>query len=293
MTVLGARWFLATCPALAVALGLLVALTYGVGDFFGGIASKRNRPSAVVALSQAFGLATLVVVVLVDRGADPVSDDVVAGAASGSVGMIGVILLYRGLANGTMSVVAPITAVGAGVVPFAWGLITGERPTGLALAGVAAALLAVVLVSASDATAERTATRQDVLLALGAGTAFGVVFILLGSTEAESGMWPVLAARVASVTLVTTGVLLTRQTLRPAPGTVTTIAAAGVLDVTANGLYVLASREGLLSLVSVLSSLYPAATIVLARLVLHERMRAAQVAGIVLALAGVGLIAAG
>jgi drug/metabolite transporter (DMT)-like permease len=278
---------------LAVVLGLLVALTYGVGDFFGGVASKRNPPTAVVALSQLCGLTALAAVVLLDRGADPLADDLLAGAAAGSVGMIGVILLYRGLAYGTMSVVAPITAVGAGVVPFAWGLITGERPSATALAGVAAALLAVALVSAADAVEDRTATRQDVLLALGAGTAFGIVFIFLGTTEAQSGLWPVVTARVASVTLVTTGVLVTRSRLRPEPGTVPSIAAAGVLDVTANGLYVIAVREGLLSLVSVLSSLYPAATILLARVVLRERMNRVQIGGIALALLGVSLIAAG
>src|SRR5687768_9233640 len=137
-------------PRLAVLLGLLVALTYGVGDFFGGIASKRNPPTVVVALSQAFGLVIMMLLVVVD-GRAPVWRDVGFGAAAGSVGLIGVILLYRGLAGGTMSVVAPITAVGAGVVPFAWGLLTGERPTGIALVGVAAALAAVALVSAADA----------------------------------------------------------------------------------------------------------------------------------------------
>jgi drug/metabolite transporter (DMT)-like permease len=204
-----------------------------------------------------------------------------------------VILLYRGLASGTMSVVAPITAVGAGGVRVEWGLLNGARPEAEALFGVAAALLAVALVSAADAAEEHTATRQDVLLALGAGAAFGVVFIFLGTTHEASGMFPVLAARVASVTLVTAGVLVTRQPLRPAAGTWGTIAAAGILAVTANGLYVVATREGLLSLVSVLSALYPAATIVLARVVLAERMNAKQLAGIALALTGVGLIAAG
>lgn len=277
---------------MAVLLGLLVAVTYGVGDFFGGIASKRNPPTVVVALSQSFGLVIMVLLVLVD-GRAPVWRDVGFGAAAGSVGLIGVILLYRGLAAGTMSVVAPITAVGAGVVPFAWGLLTGERPTGIALVGVAAALAAVALVSAADAVEDQTATRSDVVLALGAGVAFGMVFILLGETGEESGMWPVLAARLASVTLVTTGVLLTHQSLRPADGTLPTIGAAGALDAGANALYLLASREGLLSLVSVLSSLYPAATIVLARFVLRERMNTKQLAGIALALTGVALIAAG
>ncbi|HVM54084.1 MAG TPA: DMT family transporter [Acidimicrobiales bacterium] len=276
-----------------MALGLLVALSYGVGDFFGGIASKRNRPAAVVAVSQAIGLLALTAVILADRAADPVLDDVIAGGAAGSVGMIGVILLYRGLATGHMSVVAPITAVGAGVVPFLWGIATGERPSALALTGVVAALLAVALVSAADVVEDVTATRQDVLLALGAGAAFGIVFILLGTTESQSGMWPVFAARVMSVSLVTSGVLLTRQRLRPAPGSLPSIAVAGILDVTANGLYVLATREGLLSLVSVLSSLYPAATIVLARVVLAERMNRTQLAGIALAMIGVVLISSG
>jgi drug/metabolite transporter (DMT)-like permease len=277
---------------LAVLLGLLVAATYGTGDFFGGMASKRNRPSAVVAVSQGFGLVALVAVVAVDGGSR-IGDDLVAGALAGIAGLVGLILLYRGLARGTMSVVAPITAVGAGVVPFAWGVITGDRPSAVSLVGVVGALVAIALVSTADAVEDRSTTARDVGLAVVSGTAFGVLFILLGTTDEGSRMWPVLAARVASVTLVTGGVVVTRQSLRPAPGTLGTIAVAGVLDVLANVLYVLATREGLLSLVSVLSSLYPAATIVLARVVLRERMNRVQVAGVGLAIAGVVLIAAG
>jgi drug/metabolite transporter (DMT)-like permease len=277
----------------AVALGLLVAITYGTGEVLGGLASRRNPPTAVVAVSQTIGLLALVVIVAIDRGSAPIAHDVVAGAGAGSVGMIGIVLLYRGLANGTMSVVAPITAVGAGVVPFAWGVMTGERPSTVALVGVAAALLAVALVSAADAVEDARATRRDIGAALIAGCAFGVVFILLGSTSSESGMWPVLAARVASVTIMTTGVLLARRPFKPVPGSWRVVGVAGVLDVTANALYVLASRHGLLSLVSVLSALYPAATIVLARLVLTERINRTQLLGIGLALTGVTLIAAG
>jgi drug/metabolite transporter (DMT)-like permease len=277
----------------AVILGTLVAVTYGVGDFLGGLASKRNAPAVVVALSQACGLALMVLLVAVD-GSPLVWRDALIGAAAGSVGLVGVILLYRGLANGTMSVVAPVTAVSAAVVPLVWGLVTGDRPSVVALVGVAAALVAVALVSTADAIEDRTATRSDILLALLAGAAFGMVFVLLAETDESSGMWPVLGARVASVSLVTIGVLaILRQPLRPAPGTGRTIAGAGVLDAGANALYLLASREGLLSLVSVLSSLYPAATIVLARVVLHERMNRTQLLGVALALAGVVLIAAG
>ena len=283
---------MATCEALAVALGLLVALTYGTGDFLGGIASKRNPPSSVVAVSQSVGLLIMVALVLID-GSPIRWDDAARGAAAGSVGLIGVILLYRGLANGTMSVFAPITAVGAGVLPLVWGLLIGERPSALALVGAAIALVAVALVSTADAVEDRSATRADVALALVAGAAFGTVFVLLGSTDDSSGMWPVLAARVASVMIVTTVVLASRRPYRPATGTLRVVAGAGALDAGANALYLLATREGLLSVVSVLSALYPAATIVLARAFLHERMNRVQLAGIALALTGVVLIAAG
>jgi len=233
------------------------------------------------------------VLVTVD-GRAPVWRDVGAGAAAGSVGLLGVILLYRGLANGTMSVVAPITAVGAGVLPLVWGLASGDRPGALALVGVALALTAVALVSAADAAEETGAvTRTDVALALAAGAAFGTVFVLLGTTDESSGMWPVLGARVASVAIVTTGVLVTRRQWRPAPGSMPTVAGAGALDAGANALYLLATREGLLSVVSVVSSLYPAATIVLARVLLRERMNRVQLLGIAMALTGVVLIAAG
>lgn len=278
---------------MAVLLGTLVAVTYGVGDFFGGLSSKRNVPAVVVALSQTCGLVLMVALVIVD-GSELVWRDALLGAAAGSIGLVGVILLYRGLASGTMSVVAPVTAVSAAVVPLVWGLVSGDRPSAVALAGVAAALVAVVLVSTADAVEDSTTTRSDILLALLSGAAFGMVFVLLAQADESSGMWPVLGARVASVSLVTLYVVtIVRQPLRPAPGTAPTIAGAGLLDAGANALYLLASREGLLSLVSVLASLYPAATIVLARLVLHERMNRIQLLGVALALAGVVLIAAG
>src|SRR5262245_56294552 len=199
-----------------------------------------------------FGLAIMASLVLIERRAFA-SDDFFAGAAAGSIGLVGVVLLYRGLANGTMSVAAPITAVGAAVLPLLWGLATGDRPSGLALLGVVIALAAIALVSAADAVEdERGVMRADVALALVAGVAFGMVFVLLGTTDDTSGMWPVLGARVASVSLVTTALLAARRPFRPTPGTVPTVAGAGILDAGANALYLVASRQGLLSDVSVL-----------------------------------------
>jgi drug/metabolite transporter (DMT)-like permease len=184
--------------------------------------------------------------------------------------------------------------VGAAVLPLAWGLVNGERPSALALLGVALALLAVALVS-SPATDGMTipGRGREVALALVSGAAFGVVFILLGSSGSDSGLWPVFSARAASVSVMTL-VLLTRG-LRPAippSGTRATVAAAGILDVAANAVFVIAAREGLLSLVAVISSLYPATTVVLAHVVLHERVDRRQQVGLACALAGVLLIAA-
>lgn len=278
---------------MAVLLGLLVALSYGAGDFFGGLSSRRLTPVVVVQMSQFAGLLALTAALFLLPDQRFVGTDVARGAVAGTVGLLGLVLLYRGLAAGAMSIVAPVTAVGAAVLPLAWGLVNGERPSALALVGVALALLAVTLVS-SPATDGMTipGRGREVALALVSGAAFGVVFILLGSSGADSGLWPVFAARAASVSVMTL-VLLTRG-VRPAiprAGTRATVAAAGILDVAANAIFVVAAREGLLSLVAVISSLYPATTVVLARIVLHERVDRRQRIGLACALAGVLLIA--
>jgi drug/metabolite transporter (DMT)-like permease len=248
-----------------------------------------------VAASQASALLLLVVGVPLE-GSPFRWNDLGLGALAGGVGVVGILLLYQGLATGAMGVVAPVTAVGAAVVPLVVGLATGERPAPLALVGALVALAAVGLVAGGH---EGTPTRGDersgrspLVLAVGAGIAFGLVFVLLGATDESSGFWPLLGGRAVSVSLVGLWLLRTRTPFLPRPGTWWVVVGAGLLDVTANGLYLLAVREGLLSLVAVLSSLYPAATVVLARVVLGERLKPAQLAGLGLGLAGVTLIAA-
>ena len=191
-----------------------------------------------------------------------------------------------------MGVVAPLTAVGAAVLPLLWGLASGERPSTAALVGVAAALVAVALISGGGEDVHG-ARRQDVLLALTAGAAFGMVFVLLGGVDEDAGLWPVLTARVASVPLATAVAVAGGLRLRLTAGTRMTTVVAGALGATANALFLVGSRHGLLSLVAVLSSLYPAATVVLARVVLDERVSRRQATGLGLALAGVALIAGG
>ena len=281
---------------MAVFLGVLVALSYGAGDFLGGLATRAQSVATVVAASQAAALVLLLVVVPVE-GAALGWDDVGLGALSGVVGVVGVLLLYQGLATGAMGVVASITAVGAAVVPLAAGLATGERPAVVALLGAAVALAAVALVARGGEAPDDDGTEggrggSPLLLAVGAGVAFGLVFVLLGATDDEAGFWPLLGARTLSVTLLALWLLRSRVPFVPRPGTLVVVVGAGILDVTANALYLLAVREGLLSLVAVLSSLYPAATVVLARFVLGERLQRTQLIGLGLGLAGVTMIAA-
>ena len=285
---------------MAVLLGLLVAASYGSADFFGGLSAKRASVSAVVVLSQTLGLPWLAVLVVL-AGGEATSKVLVLGACAGAVGGVGLTCLYRGLAIGRMSVVAPITAVGAAVVPVAWGLLRGERPGTPALVGVVLAIVAVGLISRTgdevvDGThaPDPTGPAPYLLLAIVAGVAFGAVFVLLAETGDDAGFWPLVAGRLTSITLLGLGGLGARQSFAlHGRSALLPIAAAGVLDLTANALYLLAARRGLLALVAVLSSLYPASTVLLARVVLKERLLGLQVAGLGLAATGVALIATG
>lgn len=286
---------------MAVLLGLAVAMAYGAADFLGGMASKRAPLLGVLLGVQVIGLPVLAALVVM-AGGEPTARALLFGGLAGVGGILGIACLYRGLAIGRMAVVAPITAVGAAVLPVGWGLTTGERPSVVALAGVLLALVAVVLVSspppASDPDARaaaRRAGRAPLVLAVVSGIGFGFVFILLAETGSDSGLWPLVATRAVSIALLAAGAVVSRQAVRPTAerGVLLTIAGGGVLDMTANVLYVVASRQGMLSLVAVLSALYPAATVLLARVVLKERIGRLQLGGIVLTGAGVVMIAAG
>lgn len=296
---------------MAVVLGLVVAITYGTGDFFGGLAVKRSPATAVVigsfAIATILLLATTLAWAVLGGLASPHRDDLVLGVAAGIIGPVALGLLYQGLATARMSVVAPTTAVVAAIVPFAWGLIQGERPSTLAMVGVIVALAAVALISGAPTPAGVAAsgsTRSSAQALPGAvlsGLGFGVVFVLFGSTTQDAGLWPLLAARLVAVAATATAVAAwatsrhrsARSYLRPAAGAWAPVAVAGVFDITANGTYLAATHRGLLSLVAVLSSLYPASTVVLARVVLKERFHRLQVLGLVIATVGVAAIAAG
>ncbi|MEO3808592.1 DMT family transporter [Sphaerisporangium sp. B11E5] len=280
----------------AVLLATTCAVVYGTADFFGGLATRRSRVLAVVLLTQVTGLVCVLPLLPLLPGT-PSAGALAWGMAAGLAGGAGVILFYRALADGVMSVVAPTTATTSAALPVLTGLVMGERPEPIALGGVALALLAVVLVSratgnGSTGTGETRRVRLGpVLRALASGVGFGAFFVLLKHVPADAGLWPLAGARFMSAALVVVLALALRRTLRPGAGSLPAIVAAGVLDMAANVLFLLAAQRGLLVLVSVLASLYPASTLLLARFVLGERLNAVQAAGVGLALGAVALIA--
>lgn len=295
---------------MAIVLGLLVALFYGSGDFFGGLAAKRSSsPSVVVgSFSVAWALLLLTTAIwgLFGDLPEPEARDLWLGAATGVFGPIALALLYHGLASGRMSVVAPITAVVAAIVPLAWGLGSGERPSAIALGGVAVALVAVGLIAGAPTHEDHPEdaavlpVRAVVGPACLSGLGFGVIFILLGETSDDAGLWPLLVARPTAIVLTVSALAIAaRRARRPVAAAVVparaawpTVATAGTFDITANAAYLAAANVGLLSIVAVLSSLYPAATVVLARVVLGERLHRIQVVGLALAAAGIAAMAA-
>jgi drug/metabolite transporter (DMT)-like permease len=277
---------------MAVLLGLLVAASYGTGDFFGGFASRRSPNGAVVLGAQVCALAGGLLVALTFSIGDPVgARDVGFGVAAGAVNVFGIALLYRGLATGRMNVVAPLSAVTSAIVSVGWGLIRGERPSAVALSGVVLAVVAVAVISREPGEHRTGGFAAGVAIALIAGTALGASFVLYAETGSDSGMWPVVAARATAAPLVLLVLLARRQPLLPHPADRSIVGVTGLLEVAGTSFQLVAVRRELITLVAPVAALYPAATVLLARAVLHEPMGRERLAGLVLALVGLVLIA--
>ena len=273
---------------MAVLLALASAVVYGAADFCGGLATRRATAFAVVAFSQLAGLAALLFL-LPWLGGDPTGADLAWGAAAGVAGACGLVLFYRALAEGVMSVVAPVTAVSAAALPVLGGLVLGERIGPWTLAGIALALVAVVLVAAEDGLGSlRTARPANLLPALASGVALGLFFVLLDRTREDAELSPLVAARVVSVLVVVVLARLVSRSLSVPRGVLPVVLLTGVADMTANALFLLAAQQGQLAITGVLASLYPVSTVVLAQLVLGERLAATQAVG--LAAAGVAVV---
>jgi drug/metabolite transporter (DMT)-like permease len=274
-----------------VLLALLSSLVWGTSDFVAGLRSRSMPAMVVIAWSQGIALLALTVVLL--RWGLPFPTD--HGWArwailAGVTGSLGLVCFYTALATGTMGVVAPIAALGGGL-PVLLGVLTGEAPSTVAWAGIAVALVGVVLASGPELQAGLHV--RPVFLAAGAAGCFGVALFAIDRGSRLSLLHTLWGMRATSA-VGYAALALSQRTLggvrRPA---VPVLAAIGVADLTANALFGLASSSGLVSLASVLGSLYPVVTILLARVVLHERLRPVQLAGVAVSILGICLIAAG
>ena len=281
---------------LGVSLALIAAAVYGAGDFVGGLAARRVSVLFVVGVGQVVGLVALLLLAPALPEAQVTRADLLWGAASGLSTAVGITLLYQALATGRMSVAAPVTALAALALPVLFAFATGEWPGWAPTAGIALAALAVALVSREEdrAGAATTSARRALLLSVAAGLGIGVFYITMKQTAETSGLWPLVAARgVSAAIFVAAGLALSgrwRAAAWPAAALWGAAALSGLFDSIANALYVLSSRETSLAIAATLTSLYPASTVLLARVLLHERLRPVQVAGLALAAVAIVLI---
>jgi uncharacterized membrane protein len=279
---------------LAIALGLAASLSWGVADFIGGIQSRRMPVVAVVLGSQLSGLALVGVLVALRGKAPPGGDFAIYAALSSVGGIIGLTAFYKALSIGAMGVVAPLSSTAA-VIPVAVGIATGDRPSTLQGIGVAVAICGVILASreAGEEARESRAVSRGAGFALISAVGFGCFFLAIDRASDGDVLWAVTINRMVSVSLLGLALLAMRPKIGLRPVDMRTLAIVGVLDIAANGLFALAATKGLVSVVAVLSSLYPVMTVILARVVLKERLAAVQRIGAFTALAGAALISAG
>jgi drug/metabolite transporter (DMT)-like permease len=281
---------------LAAALALASALSYGVSDFVGGILSRTRSIWMVAAASQLTAAVGTAVVGLVAPG-DPSPADFAWGAAAGLGGALGIVFLYRGLSRGRMGVVAPISGTGAALVPVAVGIATGEEPAALAWVGIVLAFPAIYLIPKVDPADERTGGGPPPVSGASdgviAGLGFGALFALVAQIGENAGFMPLaLMQLVMSAAIVLAAISLRQPWVPRGPGLLP-VFAFGLLGMAASVFFLLATRQGLLTVVSVIASLYPAGTIAMAALFLEERIGRLQIVGLVLAAVAVVLITIG
>jgi drug/metabolite transporter (DMT)-like permease len=277
---------------LALAISLGSALSWGVSDFLGGLQSRRLPVLGVLAVSQPAGL-ILIAVLIAIFGADPISGgNFLLAALAGAASLFGLWAFYAAMAMGTVSVVAPIASLGV-VVPVIVGLARGDTPAAIQLIGLVPAIAGVAILGYEEDPDHAGVARRAIALAIVAGIGFGIFFSALAIASPDRPGWAILAVRVGGVATVAIALLISRPRLTAVSGAIPVLLVIGFFDILANGLFAVASTKGVLPVVAVGGSMYPAFTIALAHGVLGERLARIQWAGVVLALLGVGMIAAG
>ncbi|HEY7355249.1 MAG TPA: DMT family transporter [Ktedonobacterales bacterium] len=272
-----------------VAFGLAASLCWGSGDFTGGFASRKANTSSVVLAAYAVGFVLMVVLALLWQEPFPAPVDLLWGGLSGVAGVLGLLAFYTALSSGKMGIAAPVSAVLTAALPVLFSAITSGLPTLLQLLGFALALLAIGLISRPERAA---GAQAGIWLAVLAGCGFGCFFILISRVQPSATFWPLAAARLSSVLVLLVVMLIRRQPLSPGRTIAPLVALAGTLDAIGNAFFVLAAHSGRLDVAAVLSSLYPAATVLLAALILRERVSRVQGVGILFALLAIPCISA-
>ena len=280
---------------LNVALAVLSGLIWGIGDFAGGKATQRAGALLVVWVSKLVSL-PLLAIYLIAMYVPITPIGLTWGAMAGVAGLVGLVLFYRALSAGAMTIVAPVTGVTSAAIPVVVGLVWGERPSGARLLGIGCALLAIALVSITPNPSGRpqVVSWRLIAVALGSGAGFGLFFILLAvANEAAGGsvgLWPIAGSQLSA--LIIGGLLILMVQPGPWPRGVGLrfTMVAGPCDMTANALFLLAARTGDLSIVAPLAALYPVTTVILALVIDHERLRGVQIAGLAFAVAALVLV---
>jgi uncharacterized membrane protein len=283
---------------MVILLGLAAALLYGGGDFIAGMAARRTQVLTVLLLAETAGVVVALAVAAMSPGPAHLAG-LAWGASAGLVGGLGLIVFYTGLATGPMSVVAPVSGLMSTILPVGVALAEGERPGAGVYAGALLCLVAIVLASSAGSTRPaRSSGRQGpgraIAYGMASGVLFGLFFLLIRNAGQSGELWPVAAARTGELAAVLAAAAIAQRSLRPCHGDrwfLLAAAGAGVIDVVANICYVAATRTGMFGLAVVLASLYPGVTVLLARVVLGERLRWVQRAGLGLAAIGILLVA--
>jgi drug/metabolite transporter (DMT)-like permease len=275
----------------AITFGLLSAVSWGAGDFSGGVATRRSSVVAVVAISHSFGLLLILVLALLSREPMPPVGDLLLGSIGGISGVLGLAALYRALAGGHMGIAAPVSAVLTAALPVLFSLFTYGMPENSQIIGFIVALFSVVLISYAGG---ELALSGSIGMAVLAGIGFGVFFIVLDQIQSDAVFWPLVAARATTATIMTVFALANRRAggVLPNRRILSVILVSSVLDVGGNVFFLMATQAGRLDVASVVSSLYPASTVTLAWLLLKERLTRLQIVGVVGALLAIALISA-
>jgi drug/metabolite transporter (DMT)-like permease len=276
-----------------IAFALAASACWGSADFVGGLKAKRYSALAVLFTIEVSGLLLALVVMAIAQDPFPSTRAALSAVGAGTAGIIALGAFYRALAIGTMSIVAPISATGV-ALPVIVGIATGDRPGPVVIVGLVVTTLGVILASREvhENAEQAAAGRASIILALLAAIGFGTYFIGADVAADDSVLWTVLLGRMVAVPVVG-ALLVVRRVALPRGGDLWVLCLAGVIDLLATTLYGVANTHGDLSIVAVVGSLYPIATVILARAVLHERVRPVQAAGVAAALLGVALISVG